>query len=105
MGEFFKDWRRKAGCCLLAVACILLAMEATFNPEPWAVHWEHSDPVSHERIGIVSTSQLSVGVVTVPNWAVALPLTFLAAYLILWKPRKKIPPHFAVEDATGAKIL
>ena len=86
MHAFFKGWRRKAGCVTLVMACALLVIDATFGPEPWAVHWHQSDPVSHESGGIVTTSRSSVGTVAVPNWAMAIPLTLLSAYLILWKP-------------------
>ncbi|MDB5343333.1 MAG: hypothetical protein JWP89_1710 [Schlesneria sp.] len=90
MHTFFHGWRRKFGMATLAVACALLLTDAMFGPEPWAVHWHQSEPVSHEWSGMVTTSQSSVGTVAVPNWAMAIPLTLLSAYLILWKPRKRV---------------
>ena len=33
--------------------------------------------------------QLRVAIFSIPYWTMALPLTLLSAYLILWKPRKR----------------
>ncbi len=89
MQTFFHGWHRKLGVATLTVACALLLADAMFGPEPWAVHWHRSEPVSHEWSGMGITSQSSVGTVVVPNWAMAIPLILLSAYLILGKPRKR----------------
>ena len=89
MREFFHGGRRKVGCVLLVMACGLLAVDAMISPEPWEFHWAQTDVSLEWRQGIATTSRFSMASMTVPNWAIAIALTFLSAYLILWKPRSQ----------------
>lgn len=66
MGDFFHGWRRKAGCVTLVMAYVSL--------NGWL--WDIEMP---ERNMMVEALHESI----------AVNLTFISAYLILWKPRKR----------------
>lgn len=104
MHAFFHGWRRKTGMVTLVMA------------GPFVVGWVYGHslaPNSEGGIGVnvefkspgiaiectefgyapqsleSYTSHLRVlAELFVPYWAIAVPLTLLSAYLILWKPRK-----------------
>ena len=115
MGAFFHGWRRKAGCITLAMALLLMALWLRSNllfdqvllrgnlfisnggcfvwdwqgwggPDSDFTHWS-SDTASpfSEAWSFVP------GGVRFPYWAVVIPLTLLAACLILWKPATAKP--------------
>lgn len=97
MREFFNDWRRKAGCVALVMACVVAGMwlrsqfyydgviswdnevEDTVYSTNGSLHWSS---VTREDLTIRTFRSL-------PYWSIVLPLTLLSAYLLLWKPRPK----------------
>ena len=124
MREFFKGWRRKAGCVALAMACLVMGMwiRSTVvadigyldtagerrmavslyghlrlylfrdqvvdpyytGPRFWADSVKRSDPAIYGLVGIGEDK-----IADAPYWSATIPLTFLSAYLLLWKPRKR----------------
>ena len=95
MGEFFNGWRRKTGCVTLVMACLLT--------DGWILSASRTDIANFRLLGkqhIVSSEEQSIqwgaevphtilwDVWYVPYWSVVLPLTLLAAWLLLSKPRK-----------------
>ena len=97
MLTFFHGWRRKAGWAVLMLASLALSLEhircerearrriQCINNLSWPPKPQRSyDDILHEqrRIAYAEFSYL-------PSVTIALPLTLLSAYLILWKPRPK----------------
>ena len=74
MREFFHGWRRKLGCVLLVMAAVLT--------RKWGRH-----PICIETPTGWEMSESWV----FQHWQIAIALTLLSAYLILWKPRKPLP--------------
>jgi hypothetical protein len=124
MREFFRGWRRKVGCVMLAVACGLVGMwlRSSIVSDEWFYVLGEQQYLLLSSDGHVSSSSWSVntrdrhfGVTSIPKsdplflwktigiqgaahrsehwtrgyWQLAIPLTLLSAYLILWKPRKR----------------
>jgi hypothetical protein len=151
MREFFRGWRRKAGCVMLAMACLLtaawirsfalhdvvaiplwnsytyvvsvngdFAVELTY-PVPagadpfWMTMRQDSDATIFEflqdnivwkwRGAGLAISKTSPGHTTdyIVHYAwLTLPLTLLSAYLILWKPKPRVPKvRMAVPEAAA----
>lgn len=111
MLEFFKGWRRKAAVVMLTMACIVACMwvrSFTVNDQLWIRrHWFESNrgeidwryfsnarPLewrSH-RIETAGLFRSYSGpsyqeIARISYWFIDVPLTLLAGYLILWKPR------------------
>ncbi|HEY4263122.1 MAG TPA: hypothetical protein VGM98_23370 [Schlesneria sp.] len=105
----FHGWRRKAGCVALVVACFLfiawtrslIVSDAILGRSRWISL--DSEGKTYDLIvsrdgavrNIYRTSQMGGGfrdeeVFAVSYAIVILPLTLLSAYLILWKPRKRL---------------
>lgn len=129
MREFFKSWRRKAGCVTLVIALLpavawmrsyfvndrlafsrgdyrhaigsdqgYLVWEHWLDRPPagglaWSSDWRNWDAPVHSRPSWYKAApnsllgQLNFESRTVPYWPVVIPLTMLAAGLILWKPQ------------------
>ena len=74
MGEFFKGWRRKAGCVLLVMACAVMSVSIL----EWNIEAEIAAILEQEgRFSFV------------PYVVITIPLTLLSAYLILWPVKRK----------------
>ena len=106
MREFFRGWRRKVGCVTLVVACGLMVeslLTGEYNAELWDAFERSKQSISHEfkpdGSVVLDYGPRAVYVLRrfslVPYLAVVLPLTFLSAYLLLWKPRKRTGPDHA----------
>lgn len=128
MGEFFHGWRRKLGCVALVMAGLLASgwvrshscfdrahmdwpsrserhyvgsekgriwwMCIPYNPPVYSVGWETEMIYRATQCDWRFDEDSWV----IPYWPLAVPLTLLSAYLILWKPRK--PPAKSVVDST-----
>lgn len=118
MREFFHGWRRKVGVVtlLMALAATTLWVRSVYLHD-WVLLLD--DEVSVESVGgriIVmhgrphnvvgellnwgsKTNEIDAAHTSyfmasrhrfvVPHWPIAIPLTLISAYLILWKPRKR----------------
>ena len=110
MREFFRGWRRKAGCVTLVMAVALACLWVRGVVAPKSVKfqvghrihclttingrliWESADKV-HGMSLLEEESNLTVlpnerrGIIQLRT--TILPMTLLSAYLILWKPRPK----------------
>jgi hypothetical protein len=110
MREFFKGWRRKAGCVALVMAVALAGIWVRGLVAPKSVKiqvghrihwlttidgrliWESADKV--HGMGLLEEES---SLTALPNKrrriinlrTTILPMTLLSAYLILWKPRTK----------------
>jgi hypothetical protein len=104
MREFFRGWRRKAGCVTLVTACVFVAA--------WGRHLVFQDridiPVGDSIIwaialiddGILFTEYTNIELtpgtflyrhndsIVIPYWSTIIPLTAISAWLLLSKPRK-----------------
>ena len=114
MGECFHGWRRKMGCVTLVVACFLFGiwMRSQFITDSHLFLGSYfaqsqSGQFSILQMRIVPDTPLPLYDATIDIsqiWSVnylalVAPLTLLAAYLILWKPRKS--PAKPVVDGAG----
>jgi hypothetical protein len=106
MREFFKGWRRKAGCVtlVLAGAILIVWMRSQLITDTHMVrHAYRKHYVVTSKSGCLEISSnfyvdggaIEVWSKSVKYLAVALPLALLSAYLILWKPRKGTGPEHA----------
>lgn len=107
MREFFRGWRRKAGCGLLTLVMVLTgAWIRSLSAERYS---DVPDNLREAKVGLSIRSfagscrlvasrfeehahalgYYRTDVVVIPYWSVVWPLTLLSAYLILWKPRPK----------------
>jgi hypothetical protein len=116
MHTFFHGWRRSAGVVLLVVALVLMVgwirSDIVFDqvvvagnlvisnsgclvwiwmgwhdPDLNILHW-YSDTASP----FDEDWYLGTDGVRLPYWALAIPLTLLSAYLLLWLPQKQTSP-------------
>lgn len=80
MLAFFKSWQRKVGLAILIISVARLVF--SWRLTTWCF----------ETVNGYETRQLWV---FRPDWHVEIPLTLIAACLILWKPRKRVssPPQ------------
>jgi len=112
MGDFFRPWRRKAGCVLLVMAlplmalwvrsdilfdqifvrgnlllsnsgCIVWNWQGWGGPDSHITHW-YSDTASP----FSEDWYIGADGVRLPYWSIIIPLTLLSAVLILWPQRK-----------------
>ena len=113
MREFFKGWRRKAGCVLLLLAGVSTNLWlASFGEWTYTITFranridsshgwiEFYDENAARMVdveignGLSTTKEVNLPVLSVPYAAVTIPMTLLSACLILWKPRQRTePPH------------
>ena len=121
MQEFFKGWRRKAGCVALVMACVAMGMwlRSQFIEEgaglfvggrQYAMFSADGElglsVTATQRKGLQSywwTRELRHGYylgwpLVIRYMELAIPLTLLSVSLILWKPRKK---NEAVNSTAG----
>lgn len=102
MREFFKGWRRKVGCVTLVMACVLTVglLRSYYNQENLTVYHGQDSYLIHSREGRLywMREQISYGhfeLGSTSYLSIVLPLTLLAACLILRKPHKRTGPDHA----------
>lgn len=112
MGEFFRGWRRKVGCVTLMMALVLVVgrmrsllwedeipLPSIYIIPPMMIiaptmHWIISSDNMLQYWKLPPDYYTSLRPVEprmffcIPYGSIAVPLTLLSAYLILWKPRK-----------------
>jgi hypothetical protein len=98
MRDFFRGWRRKAGCAALGIACVFMGavLKQRVERRSTLAHYQEDYPVhrvdkdgntvfKYSEHGEFVYQRLS----WMPDLCVAIPLTLLSAYLILW-PRRSV---------------
>lgn len=119
MHEFFHGWRRKFGVATLVMACVVLGMwirsyalvdqifvfgnilisnsgcmvwdwQGWGGPDANILHF-YSDLASP----FDEDWYFGADGIRLPYWIIAIPLTLLSAYLILWQPRQRTGPDHA----------
>src|SRR5262245_25775563 len=97
MREFFKGWKRKLGVVTLGLACAFAA--------GWVRSYSEFDKIEALGIWVMSVEgyfifeqSMKEGIAitgqrsrAVPYWITVTPLTILASYLLLSKPRPAHP--------------
>lgn len=123
MGDFFRGWRRKVGCALLILACVFAAgwVRSYSDPDQIRLQSRMSYVEGNVLRSVSLYVELNEGSIqgvrrttryfgsgtgvsessvlwSVPYWSIVDPLTLLSAWLLLSKPRKRIPksPQLAV---------
>jgi hypothetical protein len=104
MGEFFRHWRRKTGFMTLLLACMLAGWwmhSLSLAPDTEGIRSYfvfHSVGIAFECDDFAHGVQLdgshrsrskTLSSLFVSYWQIVLPLTLIAAYLLLWKPRRE----------------
>lgn len=105
MCELFEGWRRKAGCVTLVISCAFMGACLKQRVERSSVlaQYQKAYPDHHldDEGNTVFKTGASYEFVYARLWwgpdlCVAVPLTLLSAYLLLWKPRQRLnvfDPH------------
>lgn len=105
MHTFFHGWRRKAGVVILVMAGPFVAgwvygrslapnteggigVNVEFKPVGIVIECTEFGYASQSPESYTSHLRI-LAELFVPYWAIAVPLTLLSAWLILWKPRKR----------------
>ena len=133
MREFFKPWRRRIGCVTLMIACGLsiawLSSEIVndcvyFAPtngilsDRGRLHWWRIDEgilppnrkaemwINSEGYWVQGLGQIHEvkPVLSVSYWSMAVPVTLISAYLLLWQPRTKPSINAQPEERPGLQF-
>ena len=71
-------------------------MVSSVNTDPFAgmskIHWRR-DVGGFHFFTQIDEESIIVQWSVVPYWSLTMPMTLLSAYLILWKPRKRVTPN------------
>jgi len=128
MGEFFKGWRRKAGCMSLVISLVLMmawvrsysfldaiiVQDAGFwflsgiGGIDWTWRLKTEDPGDAVEwwvtpVALARSENRMPEHPPVPYWMIVIPLTALSAFLLLSKPRKSTSnPYTEPAIAEGA---